>query len=221
MRLSAVSPWGMSGTGKSNNLWNVTALTTKWRWFISLLGNGFRTTRGKPREKWSHFLQKKINVTHKNSAHTFRRRQQSSTDTENRALHKFDLLICTRKHKSGSCRVDPRDGKWETGGEFALDRIQLALASLPDWLIKKQTSSRKTGVFLSRKSLASSTMTGSSVSSSRTWRVWGKRIERTAQHHSAKTSQSSSHLCPHNRHRVSYESDWFNVEHRRVSIMQI
>lgn len=44
--------------------------------------------------------------------------------------------------------------------------------SSPDWLMKKQTSSLNTGVFLSRKSLASSTMTGSSVSSSSTWRVW-------------------------------------------------
>lgn len=45
---------------------------------------------------------------------------------------------------------------------------------IPDWLRKKQTSSLNTGVFLSRKSLASSTMTGNSVSSSSTWRVWHK-----------------------------------------------
>lgn len=47
--------------------------------------------------------------------------------------------------------------------------------------MKKQTSSLNTGVFLSRKSLASSTMTGSSVSSSSTWRVW-KRNNNAAWH---------------------------------------
>ncbi|CAD6226454.1 GSCOCG00005831001-RA-CDS [Cotesia congregata] len=41
----------------------------------------------------------------------------------------------------------------------------------PDCEIKKQTSSRNTGVFLSKKSDASSTITGNSVNSSRSWRV--------------------------------------------------
>ena len=55
---------------------------------------------------------------------------------------------------------------------FALSGFQLwgvangKQTSSPDWLMKKHTSSRNTGVFLSRKSLDSSTMTGSSVSSS-------------------------------------------------------
>lgn len=61
----------------------------------------------------------------------------------------------------------------------------------PDWLIKKQTSSLKTGVIRSRKSLASSTMTGSSVSSSSTWRVWEKK----QQHHFVKACQ----LCTEHR----------------------
>lgn len=47
--------------------------------------------------------------------------------------------------------------------------------TIPDWLIKKQTSSLKTGVCLSRKSLASSTITGSSVSSSISCRVCSKK----------------------------------------------
>jgi len=42
----------------------------------------------------------------------------------------------------------------------------------PDWLMKKHTSSRNTGVLRSRKSLAKSTMTGSSVNSSNSWRVY-------------------------------------------------
>lgn len=54
--------------------------------------------------------------------------------------------------------------------------LQVFKISIPDWLMKKQTSSRKTGVFLSRKSLASSTITGSSVSSSRTWRVCREKM---------------------------------------------
>ena len=37
--------------------------------------------------------------------------------------------------------------------------------------MKKQTSSRKMGVFLSKKSDAKSTMTGNSVNSSSNWRV--------------------------------------------------
>ena len=45
---------------------------------------------------------------------------------------------------------------------------------VPDWLIKKQTSSRNIGVCLSKKSLANSTMTGNSVSSSSSWRVYEK-----------------------------------------------
>lgn len=53
----------------------------------------------------------------------------------------------------------------------ALRRARANLYPLPDWLMKKQTSSLNTGVFLSRKSLASSTITGSSVSSSKTCRV--------------------------------------------------
>ena len=40
----------------------------------------------------------------------------------------------------------------------------------PDCEMKKQTSSLKMGVLLSRKSEARSTMTGSSVSSSSSWR---------------------------------------------------
>lgn len=47
--------------------------------------------------------------------------------------------------------------------------------TLPDWLMKKHTSSLNTGVMRSRKSLASSTITGSSVNSSRIWRVYRKR----------------------------------------------
>ena len=46
---------------------------------------------------------------------------------------------------------------------------------LPDWLMKKVTSSLKIGVLRSRKSDASSTITGSSVSSSISWRVLGER----------------------------------------------
>ena len=40
------------------------------------------------------------------------------------------------------------------------------LKYIPDWLMKKHTSSRKIGVDRSRKSLANSTITGNSVSSS-------------------------------------------------------
>ncbi len=50
----------------------------------------------------------------------------------------------------------------------------------PDCVMKKHTSSRNTGVFLSRKSLASSTMTGNSVNSSSSWRVW-KETNRNSQ----------------------------------------
>lgn len=49
---------------------------------------------------------------------------------------------------------------------------------LPDWLMKKQTSSLKTGVLRSKKSLASSTMTGSSVCSSRICLVWAEKKEK-------------------------------------------
>lgn len=42
------------------------------------------------------------------------------------------------------------------------------------YLMKKQTSSLKIGVNRSKKSLASSTITGSSVSSSKSWRVWNR-----------------------------------------------
>lgn len=86
--------------------------------------------------------------------------------------------------------------------------------------MKKQTSSRKTGVFLSRKSLASSTMTGSSVSSSSTWRVWESNRERFSvillkqaggiQSREFASAQPS-HLCPQYRHEPHW-SDGFNVD---------
>lgn len=47
----------------------------------------------------------------------------------------------------------------------------------PDWLTKKQTSSRKMGDLRSKKSLASSATAGISTSSSKTDRVYGQKIK--------------------------------------------
>lgn len=89
------------------------------------------------------------------------------------------------------------------GRGAAILNFSRSLASSPDWLMKKQTSSLNTGVFLSRKSLASSTMTGSSVSSSSTWRVW-KRNNNAAWHRFlikrvewAESRRWKPHTCVH------------------------
>lgn len=79
--------------------------------------------------------------------------------------------VCRELHwteEAGSCAVPHREDR-------ALRGAKENLQPLPDWLMKKQTSSLNTGVFLSRKSLASSTITGSSVSSSKTCRVWSQQ----------------------------------------------
>ncbi len=112
-----------------------------------------------------------------------------------------------RKDESGKTRVAPRN-------------CGMCTLSSPDWLIKKQTSSRKTGVFLSRKSLANSTMTGSSVSSSRTWRVWKSKrallsIILLKQGSGAQVAEcastQTSHLCPQYGSHMSVKSDGFSM----------
>lgn len=102
----------------------------------------------------------------------------------------------------------------------------MALVPSPDWLIKKQTSSRNTGVFLSKKSLASSTMTGSSVNSSSTWRVWvSKRgnkmpanIPHTCVHAIDMTttlcmSDKCGYFCDVNLHITRRKGGWLKDTH--------
>lgn len=57
--------------------------------------------------------------------------------------------------------------RWDREYMCSIEPLEYTvLPNLPDWLIKNATSSLKIGVDLSRKSDASSTTTGSSVSSS-------------------------------------------------------
>ncbi len=73
------------------------------------------------------------------------------------------LALCISWHIKGSLLA--------TLSGIKITRLMVMSCTLPDWLMKKQTSSLKTGVMRSRKSLANSTITGSSVNSSRIWRV--------------------------------------------------
>ena len=67
--------------------------------------------------------------------------------------------------RSGGNKVTPSDPHYSSS-------FPPSLISKPDWETKKATSSLKMGVLLSRKSEASSTITGSSVNSSTIRRVW-------------------------------------------------
>lgn len=65
---------------------------------------------------------------------------------------------------------------------------------LPLWLMKKHTSSRKIGVLRSRKSLASSTITGISVSSSSSCRVCKQLYADKQSHRNAEWTHRNSRM---------------------------